>query len=501
MSRSQLKLSLIYGGLASLSILTACGGGGGSSSSTNSTPAPVPDTRAPVVTFSPAAITTESELSVDVVLTATDNVGITSGPTVVCVNNEVGGVGTFSDNVFTAPYVISIVTNICTATASDAAGNTGEATLTVTINPAPDFGRTSDIITTDPVLGMVNIPTEPGTLVGLMKDASTGSVSSFAASVDASVDENGAFEEAVVTTQSSLGNVGTAPLDTFFANTSGVVGGLSDLVFLDDVNDELVAIPLNTDNTFGLPMTQSVPNACTAGRGAENIASAPGTGRDDTVVTDILVGTPNGLFYIEAGDANEGGPSGLSAPRSLISDGNFCNLYVDKFVRRTIYVVFNSESRIISAYQGSSDNAESYELEFEADISERVPADAVHLLTSGFQDGFGLDTVYNVFTNPAGGTILVQNSTGGRQPITNYDLDIETPTEIHVFESSGRERVVLVSPTSEVAAYIPNADSIGDEIEYIEIGLGFDQVDFSEDSFSLTFSSSTQSDIVVRKFL
>lgn len=491
MSVSLLKLSLSCVSLLSVIVLTACGGGSGSSSGGTSTPAPTPDTTAPVVTFNPTALTIESEFSENVTLTATDNVRVTSGPTVTCTNG-----GAFADNVFTSPAAISQITSVCTATANDAAGNSGQATLTVTIVPRPAFSRTSDTLALDAVIGMTNIPTEPGTLVGVTRNAANGTVSTFAAKTA----DFGQFDDAVVTAQSTLGTVGVAPLDVLYANTSGLLDGTSDLVFLDEVNDELVAVPLSADNTFELPITQSIPNACAAGLGASTRVSAPGTGRPDTIQTDILVGTTDGLFLVGAGNSNEGGVSGLTAPEALVTEGNFCNLFVERFVNETIYAAYNSATGVLTAFQETSGDSNDYELIFTSDISDKFPANAEHLLMSGFQDGFGLDVLYNVFNNPEGGTTLVQTLVGSRDFVTTYDLDIESPTDIIVFENGGRQRVALVSPTSGIAIYIPTPRLAQTNIEVLDTGSGFDQVTYSDDAGSLIFSSSTQENIIVRPF-
>ena len=113
-------------------VIVSCGGGSGGSSSPPPPPPPPPppDTSAPAVSFSPSALTVVSTGTGASSLTATDNVAVTSGPMVSCTNG-----GTFSAGTFTAPAVTSTTTSECTATASDAAGNQGSATLTVTINP------------------------------------------------------------------------------------------------------------------------------------------------------------------------------------------------------------------------------------------------------------------------------------------------------------------------------------------------------------------------------
>jgi len=103
--------------------LLSCGGGGGSSAPADTTP--------PSVSFSPAALTVTGGQTGTSTLSVSDNAGITAGPTVSCTNG-----GTFSGSTFTAPNVTVNTTSICTASASDAAGNSASATLTVTIEPA-----------------------------------------------------------------------------------------------------------------------------------------------------------------------------------------------------------------------------------------------------------------------------------------------------------------------------------------------------------------------------
>jgi hypothetical protein len=119
---------ITVGGLA----IASCGGGGGNGS-TVTPPAPPPpasDTQAPSLEFSPASLTTVSTGTRLSSLTATDNVGITSGPSISCTND-----GSFSNGIFTAPETTVTLTSECTATASDEAGNEGSATLTVTVRP------------------------------------------------------------------------------------------------------------------------------------------------------------------------------------------------------------------------------------------------------------------------------------------------------------------------------------------------------------------------------
>lgn len=112
-------------------VMVSCGGSsGGSSAPPPPPPLPTSDTTAPTVSFNPTTLTVESTGTGSSTLTATDNVGVTTGPTVTCTNG-----GAFSGGTFTAPAVTADTTSVCTATAGDAAGNEGAGTLTVTITP------------------------------------------------------------------------------------------------------------------------------------------------------------------------------------------------------------------------------------------------------------------------------------------------------------------------------------------------------------------------------
>ena len=133
------KIAEIIAVMSVLALAAACGGGG--SSSNPATPVPPPamtDTTAPSVMFDPASGSVLTGQTFAATLTATDDVGVTSGPDVSCSNG-----GSFANNLFTAPDVTTETTSVCTATAGDAAGNEGSATLTMTVTP-PD--------TTDPVV-------------------------------------------------------------------------------------------------------------------------------------------------------------------------------------------------------------------------------------------------------------------------------------------------------------------------------------------------------------
>jgi len=93
---------------------------------------PEPDTVKPTVSFLPSNLQVNSAGSVTMQLDITDNIGVEGPPVVTCTNG-----GQFSGSTFTAPTVKQSTTSVCTASARDAAGNTGTATLTVTVMPSP----------------------------------------------------------------------------------------------------------------------------------------------------------------------------------------------------------------------------------------------------------------------------------------------------------------------------------------------------------------------------
>jgi len=128
--------------LASTACLALVACGGGSSGGGSGGGGGVSDTVAPTVSFNPTTLTVEGGSTGSSTLTATDNVGVSSN-TVNCTNG-----GTFSNNTFTAPDVDTQTESVCTATARDAAGNSASATLTVTIDPAPDTEPPSISIST-----------------------------------------------------------------------------------------------------------------------------------------------------------------------------------------------------------------------------------------------------------------------------------------------------------------------------------------------------------------
>lgn len=446
------------------------------------------DTQDPVVTFNPTTLTVAGGDTGRSTLTATDNNAIDSGPTVICTNG-----GSFANNVFTAPAVTGNTTSVCTATASDAAGNSDDATLTVSITPTVSafFVETSDTITVDAVIGSISIPTDPAKVVGLSKNTSTGAVSAFAVTATGI----NTFEDAVVTATPTLGSVGTAPLDILFADLDGEDGGQNDLIFFDEVNSEIVGLPLNADNSFGTPITQSVPNGCDMGLGSGTLFV--GTG-DDSVRADILVGTTDGLYYVAAGDADGTRGSGLSTPTPIVSEGNFCNLFVSGSRGDTTYAFYDSSTQTLTSFEGENSDATSYEQQYTADISSRIAANVEPLLFDGFIGPFGLASLYSVFDNAEGRSTLLRSAVRGTQITTEFFIDLDTPTDMAVFEVGTREQVILVNPNSEYAVYVRNSNLLGSSLEVINIGLGFDQVEVAANA--IAFYSSTKDDIVIRKF-
>jgi len=121
--------------LASALLLSACGGGssgGGTTPTPPPPPAPAADTTAPTITLSAGNTSLQSGQQTTLTISATDNIGVTSGPTVSCSND---GIYDSAAGTFTAPIVSAETTSICTVTANDAAGNEATETISFTINP------------------------------------------------------------------------------------------------------------------------------------------------------------------------------------------------------------------------------------------------------------------------------------------------------------------------------------------------------------------------------
>jgi len=444
---------------------TDAAGNEGTARLTVTIPSPEPDTENPVVTFSPNTLTVTGGQTGSSTLTATDDTVVAEGPTVVCTNN-----GSFANNTFTAPTVTTQTTSICTATAEDADGNTGEATLSVTINPEVSafFQTTVDTIATDPILGFLEIPTQPSTLVGLSKSAA-GSVSAFAATNT----DIGIYDDPTLTPQPTLGTVGTAPLNVLFADVDGMDGGLDDLIFLDEFNDLLVGVPLNADNTFNSPVTRSVGRLCNAGRGSGTRFIGSGNGADPTR-DDILVGTTTeGLAYVGAGFANDGeNTSGLSSPRFIVVGGNFCSLIVSPTgIGDTTYITYDSPTGTIVGVEGESDDGSSYEEEFSTDISNFVDLDIEPILFDATFGPSSADTVFTVFeSTPEAGSTLIISDVGVTPSTDVINLDIEAPTDMLLISRGSSDDAIIVSPTSQYAIYIRDANRTTVSVELIDIG-------------------------------
>ncbi|MBC6412238.1 MAG: hypothetical protein GDA39_04790, partial [Hyphomonadaceae bacterium] len=99
----------------------------------------VSDTEPPALTFTPATLAVDSGGTGSSTLTATDNVGVTTGPDVTCTRGSFNvGNNTYTAPVLSGQELIGGVSDTCTATATDAAGNTGTAMLEASIEPPPD---------------------------------------------------------------------------------------------------------------------------------------------------------------------------------------------------------------------------------------------------------------------------------------------------------------------------------------------------------------------------
>ena len=134
------RLSLI---LSVTMILSACGGGGSSNRATG--PAAAADTTAPTVTItSPATSVAEGGM---LTLTATSTENLT--PSITC------DMGTVNGTVFTAPTVVADAMVICTANATDTAGNSGMATVTITVTNNASGGGSG---ASSAALGIIPVP-------------------------------------------------------------------------------------------------------------------------------------------------------------------------------------------------------------------------------------------------------------------------------------------------------------------------------------------------------
>ena len=198
--------------MLSAAVMASCGGGSSGRTSVPPPPPPAPDTTAPAVSFSPATLTLESGQTGSSTLTATDNVGVTTGPTTTCTNG-----GAFSGATFTAPSVTTTTTVECTATAGDAAGNEGTATLTVTVNP----DTTAPVVTITPAT--LSLLSGESTVTNFTIVESSGAPTiTTSCSAGGTYTQNGAYTAPIVaavttdvctlTATDAAGNVGDATL-------------------------------------------------------------------------------------------------------------------------------------------------------------------------------------------------------------------------------------------------------------------------------------------------
>ncbi len=250
--------------LTSLS-LTACGGGSSGGSNTPvavSPPPPPPDTSAPTVTITPSTGTLLSGQILDTSVSATDNVGITSGPTTTCDNG-----GGFVAGIFEAPIVTTTTTVTCTTTASDAAGNEGSATLTVTVNPDID-GPTVSI--------------SPASF-----SLEAGQTASVAISVD---DNSGVIPTPVVTCDN--GGIFDVATSTFTApNTAGTVTcNIQVTDVAGNVTNESFSVTVTPDSSAPAISFETNPITLTSGQTATSVLSVSdniGVTSGPTVTCDV----------------------------------------------------------------------------------------------------------------------------------------------------------------------------------------------------------------------
>lgn len=212
----------------SVLILSGCGGGGSSGSVTPSAPPtptpPAADTTVPSISFSPANLEVESGMSGTSTVTATDNLGVTTGPSVECTNG-----GSFSGSTFTAPAVSVDTTSVCTATAGDAAGNESTAILTVSITPidteAPSVSFSPDNVTVESGMTVVSTLTtndNVGVTTGPSIECTNGGSFSDSTFTAPAVTTN-TTSICTATAIDAAGNVGNAALTVSITPTVPVV--------------------------------------------------------------------------------------------------------------------------------------------------------------------------------------------------------------------------------------------------------------------------------------
>lgn len=256
--------------------LIGCGG----ESSGNVPPSPPignVDNTAPVLSFNPDSVSIASAQTFVVTLSATDNVGIVSGPDVACTNGA-----SFSGNVFSAPETNQDINVTCTATASDAAGNSGQAVLSVMIkgsptpNPPPVSNNPVDFVAFE------TVPTRPIVKVGtrlFVTNPQDNHIEVFEIGPDGQLEPN----ESIA--------VGLEPIAIAKRNENElwVVNHLSDSVSVLDISVSPIAIKrtlLVGDEPRDIVFARDKAFVTTAHRGQQrvhpSIASVPGAGDPQT---------------------------------------------------------------------------------------------------------------------------------------------------------------------------------------------------------------------------
>lgn len=328
---------------AALSVC-GCGGSGGRTAPPAPPPPPASDATAPNVTFNPDRLTLLSGETAAATLTATDNIGVTSGPTVTCTQG-----GSFENDQFTAPSTTADITSVCTATAEDAAGNTGSATLTVTITgvapppPPPDpTGNAPDFVAFE------TVPTRPIEKVGdrlFVVNPQDNHIEVFEVAPDGQL-----------TAQDSIA-VGLEPVSIAKRNDNElwVVNHLSDSVSILDISTSPVTVTrtlLVGDEPRDIVFAKDQAFVSTAHRGQHrtdpSIASVPGAG--DPRTHEASVGRGD-IWVFDA--ANPGSELGGRPLRIVEVFGDTIRALAMTPDQDTVYAaVFNSGNQTTAVHEG-----------------------------------------------------------------------------------------------------------------------------------------------------
>ncbi len=279
--------------------IAACSSGGGSSSS-STTPVNT-DRTPPNVSFSPNTLSVSGRSTGASALSATDNVGVSS-TSVSCTNG-----GLYSGGTFTAPDVDVDTTVVCTATARDAAGNTGTATLTVNVTPGADI--------TNPTVSV----TVPSTSVGSGETADltvTANDNRGAPAVTVTCDNGGTWVDGVftaptVTTDTTVTCTVTAQDDGGNTATETVVF----TIIAPDSTAPVVSFPGGSTLTVGSGQTANytinitdnsgetiVPTVTcdNGGTWADGVFTAPDVTSDTTITCTVTAEDSGGNTVTES---------------------------------------------------------------------------------------------------------------------------------------------------------------------------------------------------------